>query len=165
MGTIEQLAIEWLFLLLLHCAFFVGVVDKNMDGKIVKGFFSVLAVLLLAACADLPGKAGGPSALEQRVEARWAWLVQGKVAEAYAYLSPAKREVTSLEKYSGSIKLGLWRSGSVSKVVCAAEEVCSVDVDVKYVFKPRGGHVLESVTMLKETWRKVDGEWWLVPDE
>jgi hypothetical protein len=140
-------------------------VDKNMDGKIVKGFFSVCAVLLLAACADLPGKAGGPSALEQRAEARWELLVHGKVADAYAYLSPATREVTSLEKYSGSIKPGIWRSGIVRKVACTAGNICSVEVDVKYAFKPHGGHVLESVTMLKETWRKVDGEWWLVPDE
>ena len=136
-----------------------------MDGKMVKGLFGVGAVLLLAACADLPGKAGGISALEQRAEARWEWLVQGKVAEAYAYLSPATREVTSLEKYSGSIKPGLWRSGTVRKVACAAEEVCSVEVDVKYAFKPRGAPLTESVRSLKETWRKVAGEWWLVPDE
>ena len=131
----------------------------------MKGWFSVWVVLLLAACADLPGKAGGPSALEKRAEARWELLVQGKVAEAYAYLSPATRKVTSLEKYSGGIKPGIWRSGTVSKVSCTAEEVCSVEVDVKYAFKPRSAPILESVTVLKETWRKVAGEWWLVPNE
>jgi len=131
----------------------------------MKGWFSVWVVLLLAACADLPGKVGGPSALEKRAEARWELLVQGKVAEAYAYLSPATREVTSLEKYSGSIKPGMWRSGMVSKVSCTAEEVCLVEVDLKYGFKPRGRHIFESVMMLKETWRKVAGEWWLVPNE
>ena len=131
----------------------------------MKVFFGALAVFFLAACADLPGKAGGPSALEKRAEARWEWLVQGKVAEAYAYLSPATREVTSLEKYSGSIKPGMWRSGTVSKVTCAAKEVCSVEVDLKYVFKPRGSRVLENVKTLSETWRKDAGEWWFVPDE
>ncbi len=128
-------------------------------------FFSALSAVFLVACADLPGKAGGPSSLEKRVEARWELLVQGKVAEAYAYLSPATREVTSLGKYSGSIRPGMWRSGTVSKVTCAAKDVCSVVVDLKYVFKPRGSRALESVTTLVETWRKDAGEWWLVPDE
>ena len=131
----------------------------------MKVFFGALAVFFLAACADLPGKAGGPSALEKRAEARWEWLVQGKVAEAYAYLSPATREVTSLEKYSGSIKPGRWRSGTVSKVTCASKEVCSVEVDLRYFFRPRGSPVLESVKTISETWRKDAGEWWLVPDE
>jgi len=131
----------------------------------MKVLFSVWMLLLLVACAEIPGKAGGPSALEKRAEARWELLVQGKIAEAYAYLSPATREVTSLEKYSGSIKPGIWRSGAVSKVVCTAEEVCSVEVGVKYAFKPRSSPVVEGVKTLKETWRKVAGEWWLVPDE
>lgn len=131
----------------------------------MKVLFGVLSVALFAACAAVPGKTGGPAALEKRVEARWDLLVQGKVAEAYAFSSPAAREVTSLEKYSGSIKPGIWRSGTVSKVACAVEDVCSVEVDVKYVFKPRGAPALESVRTLKETWRKDAGEWWLVPDE
>jgi hypothetical protein len=134
-------------------------------GKKMKVVLSVLLVALLVACADLPGKAGGPAVLEKRAEARWELLVQGNLAEAYAYLSPATREVTSLEKYLGSVKPGLWRSGSVSKVVCTVEDVCSVEVDVKYAFKPRGASMMESVRSIKETWRKVAGEWWLVPDE
>jgi hypothetical protein len=125
--------------------------------------FSVLLVVFLAACAAVPGKAGGSAALESRVEARWSVLVRGDLAAAYAYLSPAAREVTSFEKFSGGIKLGIWRSGTVVKVVCSADDLCAVDVSVKYVFKPRNGPAIENAHVLNETWRQVGGEWWFVP--
>lgn len=135
-------------------------------GKVIKAGLGVLAAVVLSACSGLSGKAGDSAALESRAEARWNLLVQGKVAEAYAYLSPAARDVTSLEEYVGGIKSGLWRSGTVTKVACAGEdELCTVSVDVKYVFKPRGAAVIESVRTVNETWRKVGGEWWFVPAE
>ena len=125
--------------------------------------FSVLWVALLAACAAVPCKAGGSAALESRVEARWSVLARGDLAAAYAYLSPAAREVTSFEKYAGGIKPGIWRSGTVDKVVCTTDDLCAVDVSVKYVFKPRNGPALENTRVVNETWRQVGGEWWFVP--
>lgn len=129
----------------------------------MKSVFSVLFVVFLAACAAVPGKAGGPAALESRVEARWNLLARGDLAAAYAYLSPAAREVTSFEKYAGSLKPGAWRSGTVDKVVCSADDLCNVDVNVKYVFKPRNGPAVENARVLSEMWRQVGGEWWFVP--
>lgn len=134
--------------------------------RVMKAWLGVLAAVLLSACSTVPEKAGSPAVLKDRVEARWSLLVQGKLVEAYAYLSPAAREVTSRDEYIGSIKPGMWRSGTVEKLACAGEdELCTVDVSVKYVFKPRGAAVIESVRTIKETWRKVGGEWWFVPAE
>ncbi len=128
-----------------------------------KRVLTLLPVVVLAACAVGPGKFGGSAALENRVEARWSSLVRSDLAGAYAFLSPAARETTSFEKYAGSIKPGLWRSASIAKVDCATEDLCTVDVNVKYVFKPRKGPALENVRALSETWRQVGGEWWFVP--
>jgi hypothetical protein len=36
-----------------------------------------------------------------RAEARWAAMVKGDLDTAYGYMSPASRQVTSLDKYKG----------------------------------------------------------------
>lgn len=125
--------------------------------------FFVLTVFFLAACASVPG--GSSGTLEQRVTERWALLIQGKLADAYGYLSPASRDVISLDKYQGSIKPGIWRGAEVGKVSCASETLCTVEVNVSYVFKPKGASVHEGVRMVPETWKKDAGRWWYIPDQ
>lgn len=130
----------------------------------MKKLFLVLPVVILAACATAPEVVDGAGGLEQRVAERWSLLVKGKVVEAYGFLSPAAREITSLEKYQGSLKPGMWREAKVGKSVCASEDVCTVEVHVSYSYKPKGLPVYEGVRTLPETWRKDAGQWWYVPD-
>lgn len=129
----------------------------------MKFSFFALLVTFLAGCATT--LSGGSSTLEQRVEERWALLLQGKLADAYTYISPASRELITLEKYLGSVKSGMWRSAKISKVSCESETLCTVEVDISYTFKPKGGKVYEGFRVIPETWRRDAGVWWNVPDQ
>lgn len=96
---------------------------------------------------------------------RWDLMIQGKIDEVYQdYVSPATKAVMSRDVYRGGIKLGLWKSAKVSKVACASEEVCSVDVIVSYAYRAKGV-AIENDTAVTEAWRLVDGRWWYVPSQ
>lgn len=122
-------------------------------------------VLVLVGCSQVAHRPD--ESKEQTVataaKARWDLLIEGKISEAYEFLSPAAKTQMSLEKYRASIKPGAWRRAQVNSVTCDSEELCSVSLDVTYVFKPKGVRVQEYSSLLTETWRKDEGRWWYVP--
>jgi len=123
-----------------------------------------LPIVALAACAPLSSTSENSASLETRAVERWALLIKGDVAGAYRYLSPATREILPLENYRGSIKPGLWRSVEISKVVCASEELCTVQLNLSYSYKPRGSSAYDGTRPLSETWKKDGGQWWHIPE-
>lgn len=116
---------------------------------------------LLSGCAGMAG-ASAEEAVARRAQARWELLVQGKLDEAYDYLSPANRSVTSLEKYKGSIKPGLWTGAKVRGVSCRSAEVCEAKIAVSYRIRTRGAGVLQDEAPLTEVWQRDQGRWWFV---
>ncbi len=115
----------------------------------------------LAGCAGMGG-ASAEDAVAARAQARWDLLVQGQLDAAYDYLSPANRSVTSLDKYKGSIKLGLWTGARVSGVSCRSAEVCEAKIAVSYRIRTRGAGVLQDEAPLTEVWQRDRGQWWFV---
>ena len=61
----------------------------------------------------------------KRAEERWALLIKGDVKAAYAYLSPASRAVTSLDRYTARTRTGNFREYKLDRVSCEAE-TCAV---------------------------------------
>ena len=123
-----------------------------------------LPVMALTACAPLPSASEGSASLEVRAAERWARLIKGDLAGAYQYLSPATREILTLENYKGSIKPGLWRSVEINKVVCTSDVLCSVQLNMHYSYKPKGSPVYDGTRALSETWKKDGGQWWHIPE-
>src|SRR5450631_3783122 len=86
------------------------------------------ALLSLTACGTLgsaqPGADADPKAVVAfRADARWQLLIEGKVALAYDYLSPATRKVMSRDVYTARIKPGIWRAAKATSVSCE-EDLC-----------------------------------------
>jgi len=97
------------------------------------------------------------AAVRQRALARWQALIKDDIATAYGYLSPATRDVVSLDQYKGKVARGTFRDIKIDSVDCEAE-LCKVDVRLTYD-RPR---MKGMVTPLKETWIIERGQFWYV---
>jgi hypothetical protein len=121
---------------------------------------------LAAGCATTSGglAADSPAAAKEKVvaeraNARWQALIERDYGKAYAFLSPASRETTSLSKFQEQIRAIEYRAVTVEKVECAAE-VCKVMLKLTYDFptaKIRG-----VVTPMDENWIIDQGQAWFV---
>ncbi len=144
--------------------FLAGSVAKRRQ---LKGWGSAaLTGLMLAACATgmAPGELSkdSPPAVKQqavkaRAQGRWAELIKGDLAGAYAYMSPASRATMPLDLYKAKHKVGMYRSVSIDSVDCDAA-VCTVKLQLTYDFKSYKG----IRTPLVEKWIIEQGQAWFV---
>jgi hypothetical protein len=123
-------------------------------------------VLGIAGCATLPE--GGSLAKDAPAEAkeaavtkraldRWDALLKGDTKTAYGYLSPASREVTSLERYQQRTNTSRFRGIKHDRTSCEAE-ACKVRLWLTFDHQ-----VMQGVTTpIEETWVISDGRAWLV---
>lgn len=133
--------------------------------RIIKLLLAVSGALALSACATAPTEPD-TARVAERAAARWQLLVAGKISEAYAYLSPGKKALTSPEQYKASIKAGFWNSAKVDGVECSEADLCKVTVTISYSYKSKGKSTPLDVTRpLAEVWRRDAGEWWFVEVE
>jgi hypothetical protein len=128
------------------------------------GLIAIAAVL--SGCAAVgsapPVAATSPpeqkaAAVRDRVNGRWQALIAGDLERAYAFLSPASRQVTTLEQYKGRIKTGHFRAAKIDRVDCEAE-TCKVRLWLTY------DHTVmkEITTPLEEAWVLENGQFWYV---
>lgn len=124
-----------------------------------------LCLLTLAACAT-PGPTTEP--VVERAQARWDALSRGDLETAYTYYSPGYRSSTSLIDFGIAMRARQvkWTGASYKDHACE-ESRCTVNFDVVYkVNRPVPGlDVWESKAVIKDTWVKVDGEWWYLPEK
>ena len=123
-------------------------------------------VLGVAGCATAP-PGGAPetglteaarvATVTKRAEERWALLINGDIKAAYAYLSPASRAVTSLERYEARTRTGSFREIRIDRVSCDTE-VCKVRLYLTFDHRMMQG----IVTPLEETWVFEGGQAWFV---
>jgi hypothetical protein len=129
-----------------------------------------VAISLLAACATGGGPRPGQTPeqyLETRAEARWAHVLGGQWAEAYAFLTPGYREVHDLQGYRDAMQNRRlqWTAAEVQGVDCDSDERCSVQVRVNYsvIGGIPGVREMSSVHNVSETWLRLGGEWYMLP--
>lgn len=122
--------------------------------------------VMLAACAGVPAGGGvakdapadaRKAAVTERVNARWAALIKGDLEGAYRFLSPASREVTTLEQFRAKTRSSGFREAAVEKVDCEAE-ICRILLRITYDHRLMRG----IVTPIEETWVLEQGQYWLV---
>ena len=126
------------------------------------------ATAILIGCAG-PGLMGGGyltadsavdakvSVVKDRAGARWKALIAGNIDEAYGYLSPASREVTTLEQFKAKTRTGSFRAVTIDAVQCEAE-ICKVKLSLTYDHRMMQG----ITTPLEETWVLDKGQFWYV---
>ena len=126
---------------------------------------TVAVMLGVAACATGPmggmAKSDPPeakvAAVTKRAQERWDVLLKGDVKAAYAYLSPASRAVTSLERYQTKTNPASFRSVKLEKASCQAE-TCQLRFWLTFDHR-----VMKGVeTPLEETWVIENGQAWYV---
>jgi hypothetical protein len=132
-----------------------------------------LPVVLLVACAMVGGCAslgwGGlnkdtPAAEKQaavgkRAEERWQALIRGDFEAAYAYYTPASREVVRAADFAARMSRFPYRSIKVEKVECEGE-VCTASLTIAYDHPAM--NMTNIPTLLEEKWVIERGQAWLV---
>ena len=120
----------------------------------------------IGACATVPGSGSlskdmppeaKEAAVTKRALERWDALLKGDTKTAYGFLSPASREVTSLERFQAKMNTASFRAVKRDKTSCEAE-ACKVRFWLTFDHR-----VMPGVTVpVEETWVIADGQAWLV---
>jgi hypothetical protein len=134
---------------------------------LLKAAFLALSSGILASCAA-PKQLGESekSVLIQRVAERWRCLERNDYACAYAFRSPAYRQVYSYEMYRNRYFSALDRRLTGIKVVAydSGAAVASVRVGVMSMPLKSTSSASRAIgitpTTLTEAWLWGDGEWW-----
>ena len=92
-----------------------------------------------------------------RAEARWDAMVKDDLDTAYGYMSPASRQVTSLDKYKANTRRGAFREAKIDSVACEAD-ACTVRLFVTYDHPRMKG----ITTPIVESWIIDGGQAWYV---
>lgn len=86
------------------------------------------------------------------------------IEAAYKLMSPASRDLVTLEEFRRRSGKVTWKNAKVKKVECSADDLCAVQIDARYsYFISRLGREVENDHALTETWRNIAGGWWYVP--
>jgi hypothetical protein len=158
-----------------------GVQTLNLHRSLLRPGATVLALALLGACATqnqpgagpISGQAASSTAapdelVRERAEARWQALVERRFSDAYTYLSPGYRELTTVNDYVAAMsnRPVRWESADVTDATCDAD-VCQVKVLMTYsLTMPQAGvGRINSVSGINEQWLKLDGEWFHLPED
>ena len=97
------------------------------------------------------------AAVAERVNARWAALIKGDLDAAYLFLSPATREVVSLQEFSSRSRGSGFQKVEVDSVECEPE-VCKVQLYLTYDHRLMKG----IRTPVSESWVISQGQAWYV---
>jgi len=138
--------------------------NKLMANGLIKPA-SFCLLLLLSACASTGGSKGS---IEQRATERWDFLFSDNLTAAYDYLSPGYRSSVSLKQYQRTILLQRikWTSAKYIESECA-ETSCKVKISIDYTVYGAlpGVKSFDGTQEIEESWVKVDGKWYLVPNK
>ena len=138
--------------------------NKFMANGLIKPA-SLCLLLLLSACASTGGSKGS---IEQRATERWDFLFSDNLTAAYDYLSPRYRSSVSLKQYQRTILLQRikWTSAKYIESECA-ETSCKVKISIDYTVYGAlpGVKSFDGTQEIEESWVKVDGKWYFVPNK
>jgi hypothetical protein len=135
-------------------------------------FLAFAAAAALAGCAAGPAKPTKPAkdesadVIQQKSVERWNFLIAHQADKAYDYLSPGYRATKAREAYATEMNgRGLrWTKVTYGDQTCEAD-TCKVNLTVDYKLKmPGASGTVSSFGPLTETWIKVDGRWYYLPD-
>lgn len=133
-----------------------------------RGLLLAAAILMLAACAgtgNVKSDSASQATLKQRVEQRWAYLVDREAAKAWDYLTPGYRATITRQEYAGRMNHRPinWTSANLTKLECPTASKCTAYVMVNIKLMVPGIGPSASFSPLKETWLLLDNQWYYLP--
>jgi hypothetical protein len=128
----------------------------------------LLALLALSGCMTaVKEQDQDSSVIQTRAVQRWEYLIAHQAEKAWDYLSPGYRETKPREAYAKEMNArGVsWSKVSFTSQKCDAD-VCKVHLAVDYTVN-MGGAIgkVGSMGPIVETWIKVKGQWYLLPEQ
>lgn len=141
---------------------------KKTMARLRPGRNVVAALLLLFLAAACATTSQHEDPVARRAQARWDMLIEKRFDEAYVYYSPGYRSTHTLNEFIVDMgtKRVRWKSANYRDKTCD-ETRCTVRVDLDFVV-PRpapGVSAFDGKSVTEETWVKVAGEWWYVPEK
>ena len=130
----------------------------------VAGFAAAVCIaagIALAGCATTGGISKDAAlevkraAVTERVNAYWAVMIKGDREAAYAFLSPASKELVSLASFKSGVRQG-FTEAKVESVTCDGE-LCQVRLMLKYQPRQMSGPL---ITPVDESWVLENGQFW-----
>ncbi len=119
---------------------------------------ATLGILGLAACASTPATPEAKqAAVAKRALAKWDAMIKDDMPTAYSFLSPASRQVVTLQRFQTHLRRGAFREAKVDTVTCEGD-ACQVRLYITYDHKAMKG----ITTPLTESWVFDGGEAWFV---
>jgi len=122
---------------------------------------ALYAAIGLAGCASIGGLTSESpnetkvAVVTERATERWKALIAGNVPKAYEYLSPAVRDVMTVQQYKEKLRTGMFRDARIEKVECGAD-ACKVNLMLTYDHPRMKG----ITTPLEESWILDKGQFW-----
>ena len=135
----------------------------NRRSMLVAGL--CFSLVLLSACAT---KMSAENIIEERATARWETLLSGDLAGAYEYLSPGFRSSVPSLQYQRRLLLNKvkWTGAHYIESDCT-ETTCKVKISLDYTVYGAipGVKSFDGTQEIEESWVKVNGTWYFVPDK
>lgn len=119
-----------------------------------------LAMLALSGCASTTPTGTPEQVVAQLAQQRWAHLIDGNWASAYAMLTPAYRALHTQREYQSSFKGAVtWKSTKVLSTTCEPER-CEVRMELT-ISNPMARRADDTLsTNFTETWLQDGGRWY-----
>ncbi len=123
------------------------------------------SLLLLSACATTMST---ENTIEKRATARWDTLLSGDLAGAYEFLSPGFRSSVPSLQYQRQLLLNKvkWTGAQYIESDCT-ETTCKVKISLDYTVYGAlpGVKSFDGTQEIEESWVKVNGKWYFVPNK
>ena len=135
-------------------------------------FLAFVALASIAGCASSPSKPGKPAkdesadVIQQKSVERWNFLIARQAEKAYDYLSPGYRATKPRDVYAKEMnERGVrWSKVTYNHQQCDGD-TCNVSLFIDYKLKmPGPAGTVSSFAPLTETWIKLNGRWYFLPD-
>ena len=120
-------------------------------------------LLVVGGCVDK----SNPDMVDKRSVERWNLLVSHEAEKAYDYLTPGYRVTQTRENYAAAMNTRpvQWTGATFKDKTCDGDR-CKVEVNIRYSLAMPGapGRKAESESVQTETWIRVNGEWYFLPN-
>jgi hypothetical protein len=125
---------------------------------------ALLTGVMSGGCSEVEGpQAVSPEQqLVERAEARWRALAEGDFEAAYAFESPAYRDITPLQRFRGQFGSAVaWKGAEVKRVELGeSAATAKVLLNLRYSAHMPTGEPYETTQGVRENWMLADGVWW-----
>jgi hypothetical protein len=135
------------------------------SGRVMLLAVTVCMSVLLQSCVSMGTT---EETIEKRATARWAAILGDELEEAYGFLTPGYRSSVSSKQYQRALLLQKvqWTDARYIESACV-ETSCKLKISLDYTIYGAvpGVSSFDGTQQIEESWVKVKGKWYFVPNK